>query len=119
MPKCRPGQVMGLTRIDAVPENAPQQYALNDRCRECGGPLSRYNPYVVCGACRVRISARIAPGAIDAAECECHTVACTCGYDDRFPWERFPKRKPVRRGALLPDTYYDSGWGGKRVTTTE
>jgi ribosomal protein S14 len=71
---------MGLVRQDAVPVNAPQQYSSEDRCRECGTPLSIYNPNEVCGVCYRRLGLHL-------TDPETHT-----------------HRPPVRRGALLPDT---------------
>ena len=63
----------------------------------CGRLLSRYNPYVVCGPCRVRLANDVADevGAAEIAEDAAPIV---------FAWERFPRRHVVRYGALLPDT---------------
>lgn len=77
--------------------NAPNQYAVDGRCVECMRPLSRYNPYVVCGPCRVRLASGVAD-AVTVAEND----------DDAkiiFAWERFPRREPVRRGPLLAETW--------------
>jgi hypothetical protein len=75
------------------PTDAPNQYGPG-RCTECQRPLSRYNPYVVCGPCRVRLADNIA-----------REIAVAEYMEDRgFAWELFPKREPVWRGPLLPET---------------
>jgi hypothetical protein len=79
-------------RRSDLPEEAPNQYSTGDRCIECARPLSRYNPYVVCGPCRMRIAADVVDDYVedDAPELQ-------YGY----LWERFAKRTPLRRGSLL------------------
>jgi hypothetical protein len=57
----------------------PMQYGTGDRCDKCKGWLSRYNPHTVCEACRRRM----------AGEAQA---------------PRFPRRKPLGRGALLAET---------------
>jgi hypothetical protein len=94
-------------RILDLPHDAPPQHGPG-QCRldlgGCGRPLSTYNPYVVCGPCRVRLAAEIARE--EAAEAEAAEEAV--GVKE-FAWERFPKRHVVRRGALLAET------GGAKV----
>lgn len=96
----------GLLHIDDLPGEAPPQYPLGQPCNECGRPLSRYNPYVTCGPCRMRLSCRIATEIAEDDAGDSH------GDDKSFVWDRFPKRKAVRRGPLLPDTFHLDGWGG-------
>lgn len=65
--------------IDVVGE-APPQFGVGEACSAraggCGKPLSRYNPFAVCSACRIRIS---------------------LGAEASVKW---PTRVAVRRGAL-------------------
>lgn len=61
--------------IDVVGE-APPQFGVGEGCQECKRPLSRYNPFAVCSACRIRIS---------------------LGAEASVKW---PTRVAVRRGAL-------------------
>jgi hypothetical protein len=86
-----------------VPVNAPPQYGTG-RCRielgGCGRPLSTYNPYVVCGPCRVRLASTVDDDSDNAELIE----------REGQVWERFPKRGVARRGALLPET-----GGGKEI----
>lgn len=73
------------------PGAAPLQYPLGDVCT-CGARLSRYNPYVVCGPCRVRIASDITDDFVEDDDTAAHTP---------YVWERFDKRRAVRRGSLL------------------
>lgn len=75
------------------PEDGPLQYTVGQPCAECQYPLSRYNPYVVCGPCRMRLAEAMAGMPED--DYNTHSVTFV------FPWERFAKRKPVRQGSLL------------------
>jgi len=68
-------------------ERMPPQYEVGARCTECMCPLSRYNPYVVCGPCRMKLANMLA----DDDESE-------------YSWEKFERRPAVRRGPLLDTT---------------
>jgi hypothetical protein len=71
-------------------EEAPPQFAAGERCSKrmggCGGLLSVYNPYQVCGPCRRRIERLELP----------------------MMWKRRPWRQVVRRGPLGVDEF--SAW---------
>lgn len=81
-----------------LPEAAPNQYPPG-RCRAdlggCGRPLSTYNPYEVCGPCRVRAASNVDEAASEAEDAE------AAAGGTLFAWERFPRRTPLRRGPLL------------------
>ena len=80
-----PQEWAGLTAPDPV--RRPPQYGIDGRCTQCCRPLSRYNPYVVCGPCRVRMAALI-PAEIASRE----------EPDGTFVWERFPRREKAAGG---------------------
>lgn len=88
-------------KSDFPVDEAPAQYRVGELCKECRLPLSRYNPYIVCGPCRVRICTNI----VDDYEEDDPRGDDGPGYDWRAPtsyvWERFPRRVEVRRGSLL------------------
>lgn len=65
----------------------PLQYAVGQPCDECGNPLSRYNPYTVCGPCRRKL-------VLDTSAEMAQT-----SHEAYAPWERH-LRVPVRRGPL-------------------
>lgn len=75
----------------------PLQYSTGDRCTECALPLSMYNPYQVCGPCRHRISTHTPPELLEEE-------AADNAEGRSFLWERFPRRRALRRGPLLPET---------------
>jgi len=97
-------QIRGMRNRPAEREGAPCQYSTLDRCTDCQGLLSRYNPYTICGPCRFKLAGRIAAEMDGVPDCVCHGVICHCGYDGRLPWEKLPKRKAVSRGPLLAET---------------
>lgn len=72
-------QAAAEKRYSELEVEAPEQFAVGERCdvaaSGCGRPLSRYNPYTVCGPCRMRLGAWLVT-------------------------DSFPRRVPVRRGAL-------------------
>lgn len=80
-----------------VPEDAPNQYGEADVCNPCGRPLSRYNPYVTCGPCRVRIAQDIVDDFDEDDALERYPVVS-------YIWERFAKRQPIKRGPLMLET---------------
>jgi hypothetical protein len=63
------------------------QYTPGEPCVQCRRPLSRYNPYAVCGPCRVKLMPTLSLNAALAA----HAAAET-GTEE---WDRFPRRKRV------------------------
>lgn len=87
-----------MNRYD-LPAEAPNQYRVGEQCSECRKPLSRYNPYRVCGPCRVKASAAIAAKDVEAEMAEAERTG-----SHSFAWERFPKRTAVRRGPLMMET---------------
>lgn len=68
-------------------EDAPPQFRAGERCERrmggCGGVLSVYNPWRVCGPCRRRIERLELP----------------------MMWKRRPYRQVVRRGPLGVDEW--------------
>lgn len=86
-------------------QGAPHQYAVGRKCSECPTILSRYNPYTICGACRVRIVAQ-GPREWDGD--------LTDPGVEPFPWEG-QEREPVRRGPLLDETALDGPGAPRRV----
>lgn len=88
-----PKEGAGLTTIDALDDEAPRQYSPDEKCEHCKRPLSRYNPYTVCGPCRVRVVGRLALGETRPGRGR--------------GWESFKRRAPVRRGPMLAETPLD------------
>lgn len=66
-----------------------EQYGTTGRCVKCGNPLSRYNPYTVCGPCRVRIAEQEAIALQSISEEQSHD------------WERFERREPVQEPPII------------------
>lgn len=75
-----------VPEMEAPADQRPAQYGTVGRCIECMAFLSRYNPYQVCGPCRVRLAAAIPQKIAAAAETAERS-------EPTFVWERFPKRK--------------------------
>lgn len=74
----------------------PAQHMPGQLCTNgCGTKLSIYNPYTVCGPCRVRLAEAMSDAELKAAE-EAERAA-----DGLMVWERYPRREVVRRGPLL------------------
>lgn len=89
-----------MSRPENLSDLPPNQYTVGDRCEVdlggCGRPLSRYNPYVVCGPCRVKLASTAVDVVEDMDAEEPRPIV--------FAWERLPKRDVVRRGPLLAET---------------
>lgn len=68
--------------------SAARQFNPSDRCAECRRPLSRYNPFTVCGPCRIALTPTLPP------------LSFSPSYEDedadiRRALERFPTRPQV------------------------
>lgn len=68
------------------PMSPARQFAANQPCTQCGKPLSRYNPYEVCGPCRVKLAPTLGLQPEGQAGDELEGLA----------WERFKRRPQIK-----------------------